>query len=182
MLHTGGGSGKTPPPPPHTHTHTHTHMIVKRFGCIAINSKALYICIIHSFILCFVGAKLTATDLPETLGNLRCNLNRNTRWHWRHEPQVTALRWGYKLEETFPRSTHYYDYVLAADVVHPHYCLAELLDTMHHFCQTGTTLIFANKVRYQSDLVFMENFQKAFNTTLLTELDEVKIYSASLRF
>uniref|UniRef100_A0A673LWU0 Uncharacterized protein n=1 Tax=Sinocyclocheilus rhinocerous TaxID=307959 RepID=A0A673LWU0_9TELE len=81
----------------------------------------------------------------------------------------------------FPRSTHYYDYVLAADVVYHHDCLAELLDTMLHFCQMGTTVIFANKVRYQSDLVFIENFQKAFNTTLLTELDEVRIYSATMR-
>uniref|UniRef100_A0A671RT29 Uncharacterized protein n=1 Tax=Sinocyclocheilus anshuiensis TaxID=1608454 RepID=A0A671RT29_9TELE len=135
-----------------------------------------------SIVATLLGAKLTATDLPEILGNLRCNLNRNTRWHWRHEPQVTALQWGYKLEETFPRSTHYYDYVLAADVVYHHDCLAELLDTMLHFCQMGTTVIFANKVRYQSDLVFIENFQKAFNTTLLTELDEVRIYSATMRF
>lgn len=109
-------------------------------------------------------------------------MNRNTRWHWRHEPRVTALQWGYKLEETFPRSTHHYDYVLAADAVYHHDCLAELLETMQHFCQTGTSVIFANKVRYQSDLVFIENFQKAFNTTLLSELDEVRIYSATLRF
>ncbi len=39
MLHTGGGSGETPP-----------HMIVKRFGCTTIHKKALYKCIIHSFI------------------------------------------------------------------------------------------------------------------------------------
>ncbi len=38
MLHTGGGWGVTP------------HMIVKRFGCMAIHNKALYKCIIHSFI------------------------------------------------------------------------------------------------------------------------------------
>ncbi len=41
MLHTGGGWGETPPPP---------HMIVKRFGCTTIHNKALYKCIIHSFI------------------------------------------------------------------------------------------------------------------------------------
>ncbi|XP_018961531.1 uncharacterized protein LOC109092239 [Cyprinus carpio] len=134
-----------------------------------------------SIVATLLGAKLTATDLPDILGNLRCNLNRNTRLHWRHEPQVTALQWGYKLEETFPRSTHSYDYILAADVVYHHNCLTELLDTMLHFCQTGTTIILANKVRYQSDLVFIENFQKAFNTTLLMELDEVRIYSATVR-
>ncbi len=41
MLHTGGGWGETPPP---------THMIVKRFGCTTIHNKALYKCLIHSFI------------------------------------------------------------------------------------------------------------------------------------
>ncbi|KAL1282909.1 hypothetical protein QQF64_001712 [Cirrhinus molitorella] len=134
-----------------------------------------------SIVATLLGAKMTATDLPEILGNLMCNLNRNTRWYRRHEPQVTVLQWGYKLEETFPHSSYHYDYVLAADTVYHHDCLAELLDTMRHFCQTGTTVIFANKVRYQSDLVFIENFQKAFNTTLLTELDEVRIYSATKR-
>ncbi|XP_052401639.1 uncharacterized protein LOC127948875 [Carassius gibelio] len=134
-----------------------------------------------SIVATLLGAKLTSTDLPEILGNLRCNLNRNTRGHWRHEPQVTALQWGYKLEETFPRSTHYYDYILAADVVYHHKFHTELLDTMLHFCQTGTTIILANKIRLQSDLEFIENFQKALNTTLLTELDEVRIYSATIR-
>lgn len=108
-------------------------------------------------------------------------MNRNTRHYWRHEPQVTALAWGHRLEETFPRSTHLYDYVLAADVVYHHDYLAELLDTMRHFCGPRTTLIFANKVRYEADLVFIENFQKAFNSTLLTEMDEVRIYSATMR-
>ncbi len=41
MLHTGGGWGETFPPP---------HMIVKCFGCTATHNKALYKCIIHSFI------------------------------------------------------------------------------------------------------------------------------------
>ncbi len=44
MLHTGGGWGETPP-----------HMIVKRFGCTAIHKKALYKCIIHSFITWWTG-------------------------------------------------------------------------------------------------------------------------------
>ncbi len=42
MLHTGDVWGETPPPP----------MNVKRFGCTAIHNKALYKCIIHSFIQC----------------------------------------------------------------------------------------------------------------------------------
>ncbi|XP_072514093.1 uncharacterized protein mettl21ca [Salminus brasiliensis] len=126
-----------------------------------------------------LGAKLTATDLPEILSNLRFNLNRNTRQHRRHEPRVMELSWGHKLEETFPHSIYHYDYVLAADVVYHHGFLAELLDTMHHFCQPGTTLIWANKIRYSSDLVFVENFEKTFHVTLIAELGEVKIYKAT---
>ncbi len=42
LVATGGGWGETP------------YMIVKRFGCIAIHNKALYKCIIHSFIHSFI--------------------------------------------------------------------------------------------------------------------------------
>lgn len=37
----------------------------------------------------------------------------------------------------------------------------------------GTTLIWANKVRFPSDLVFTEDFKNTFNTTLLAEMGEV---------
>ncbi|XP_076839490.1 uncharacterized protein LOC143484574 isoform X2 [Brachyhypopomus gauderio] len=135
-----------------------------------------------SVVATLLGAKLTATDLPEILGNLTCNLNRNTRGHRRHEPQVAALSWGHDLEKIFPQSRHHYDYVLATDVVYHHDYLAELLVTMRYFCQPGTNLIWANKVRYPSDLVFTENFKNIFHTTLIAELDEVKIYRATYKF
>ncbi|XP_017313590.1 uncharacterized protein LOC108259000 isoform X2 [Ictalurus punctatus] len=134
-----------------------------------------------SIVITLLGAKLTATDLPEILSNLRYNLNRNTRWLRRHEPEVKELSWGYELEKTFPRSLHHYDYVLAADVVYHHTFLDELLATMHHFCQRGTTLIWANKIRYPSDLTFLENFENTFHTTLLAELEEIRIYSATYK-
>ncbi|XP_067298413.1 uncharacterized protein [Pseudorasbora parva] len=134
-----------------------------------------------SIVATLLGAKLTATDLPEILGNLRCNLNRNTRGQRRHEPEVRALEWGHELELKFPRSSHRYDYILAADLVYHHDYLSELLQTMRHFCGPQTTLIFANKVRYQADLVFIEDLQKAFHTKILTEMDEVRIYSANMR-
>lgn len=92
---------------------------------------------------------------------------------------VAELYWGHKLDETFPRSTHQYDYVLATDVVYHHDFLAELLVTMRHFCQQGTTLVWANKVRYASDLDFINNFLRYFEITLLEELDDVKIYVAT---
>lgn len=135
----------------------------------------------HDNVTCSTGAWVTASDLPDVLGNLRFNLRRTTRGHCRYTPQVAALSWGYDLEETFPRNVYRYDYVLAADVVYHHDFLDELLATMRHFCQPGTTLIWANKIRFASDLVFTENFTKTFNTTLLADLGEIKIYSATTK-
>lgn len=124
---------------------------------------------------------MTATDLPVVLSNLRLNLSRNTRGRCRHTPQVAALSWGYDLESTYPTSVHRYDYVLAADVVYHHDFLNELLVTMKHFCKPGTTVIWANKVRFESDLTFTENFKKAFHTSLLAEDGEMKIFMATCR-
>ncbi|KAG1939257.1 protein-lysine methyltransferase METTL21C [Pimephales promelas] len=134
-----------------------------------------------SIVASLLGAWVTATDLPEVLGNLRCNLSRNTRGRCRYTPQVAELSWGHELEKTFPHSVYRYDYILAADVVYHHDFLAELLVTMQHFCQPRTTLIWANKTRFGSDLVFVENFKKTFNTTLLADNGEVKIYSATVK-
>ncbi|XP_019214827.1 protein-lysine methyltransferase METTL21C [Oreochromis niloticus] len=128
-----------------------------------------------------LGASVTATDLPEMLGNLRANVMRNTRNRCRHTPQVVALPWSYDLERTHPSSVYHYDYILAADVVYHHNYLGELLVTMKHFCKLGTTLIWANKVRFESDLTFTENFKKAFNTSLLAEDGEMKIFMATSR-
>ncbi|KAF7659458.1 hypothetical protein LDENG_00297390 [Lucifuga dentata] len=134
-----------------------------------------------SVVAALLGAWVTATDLPDVLNTLRVNLSRNTRGRCRHTPQVAALSWGYDLEQTYPTSVYRYDYVLAADVVYHHDFLDELLVTMKHFCQPGTTLIWANKVRFESDLLFTENFKKAFHTSLLAEDGEMKIFMATCR-
>lgn len=91
---------------------------------------------------------------------------------------MTALR-THDLEQSFPHSKCHYDYVLAAEVLYHHY--AELLVTMRHFCQPSTNLIWAIKVCYPSDLVFIEDFEKAFHSTMLAELDGVRIYLATHR-
>lgn len=83
------------------------------------------------------------------------------------------------LEEHFPHSKHHYDYVLAAEVLYHHDCFSKLLATMRHFCRPGTNLFWAIKVCNPSDLVFIEDFRKAFHTTMLAELDGVRIYSAT---
>ncbi|XP_075876308.1 uncharacterized protein mettl21ca isoform X2 [Nelusetta ayraudi] len=133
-----------------------------------------------SVVASLLGAWVTATDLPDVLGNLRRNLSRNTRGRCRHTPQVAALCWGSDLESTYPRSVYHYDYVLAADVVYHHDFLSELLVTMKHFCQPGTTVIWANKVRFQTDLTFTENFHKAFHTSVLDD-GEINIFMATCK-
>lgn len=133
------------------------------------------------FSLCSPGGWVTATDLPSTLNNLRVNLSRNTRGRCRHTPQVAALPWGLDLEDTHPTSVYQYDYVLAADVVYHHDFLDELLATMKHFCKPGTTLIWANKVRLEADLTFIDKFTKAFNTSLLADDGEIRIFKATCR-
>ncbi|CAJ1049858.1 uncharacterized protein LOC117810453 [Xyrichtys novacula] len=134
-----------------------------------------------SIVATLLGAWVTATDLPAVLNNLRVNLNRNTRGQCRYTPQVATLSWGYDLERTYPKSVYRYDYVLASDVVYHHDYLDELLVTMKHFCRPGTTLIWANKVRFETDLSFTENFKKAFQTSVLFEDGEMKIFMATCR-
>uniref|UniRef100_A0A3P9I1D1 Uncharacterized protein n=1 Tax=Oryzias latipes TaxID=8090 RepID=A0A3P9I1D1_ORYLA len=134
-----------------------------------------------SIVAALLGAWVTATDLQDVLSNLRVNLSRNTRGHCRHTPQVAPLSWGFDLEHIYPSSVYRYDYVLAADVVYHHDYLDELLATMKHFCQPGTTLIWANKVRFEMDLTFTENFKQAFHTSLLAEDGEMKIFMATSR-
>lgn len=142
-------------------------------------------CFYLSVLLFCLGAWVTATDQPEILSNLTFNLRRNTKGRSRYMPQVSALSWGQDLESHFPYPSYHYDYVLAADVVYHHDFLEELLKTMLHFCRpgSGTTLLLANKIRFQSDLRFMEHFKSKFNTTLLTELpqQEVRVYKATAK-
>ncbi|KAK3543854.1 hypothetical protein QTP70_030059, partial [Hemibagrus guttatus] len=134
-----------------------------------------------SIVACLMGAWVTATDLPDIMQNLSFNLSRNTRGHCRYTPQVAQLTWGEDLDLNFPSSIYNYDYILCADVVYHHDCLDKLLLTMKHFCKHGTTLLWANKIRFSSDLDFIESFKKAFDTTLLVEIPDemVRIYQAT---
>ncbi|KAL1021676.1 hypothetical protein UPYG_G00016420 [Umbra pygmaea] len=134
-----------------------------------------------SIVATLLGAWVTATDLPVIVSNLRANLLRNTRGRCRYIPQAAVLSWGPDVEHTYPKSSHRYDYVLAADVVFSSYYLDKLLFTMRYFCRPGTTIIWANKVRSKSDLEFTEDFKSAFNTTLLAEVCDVKIFMATCK-
>ncbi|XP_018101021.1 protein-lysine methyltransferase METTL21C isoform X2 [Xenopus laevis] len=133
-----------------------------------------------SIVACMLGAEVTATDLPNSLGNLRYNLSRNTKGRGLHNPEVRELMWGQDLEANFPKSSCLYDYILAADVVYHHKYLDELLETMKHLCQPGTELIWANKFRFNTDYDFLSRFNTLFETELLAEVPdlEVKIFKA----
>ncbi|KAM3876739.1 methyltransferase like 21e [Diretmus argenteus] len=122
-----------------------------------------------------LGAKVTSTDLPDVLSNLRHNVLRNTKGHCKYIPQVTELIWGQELEQRFPRATHCFDYILAADVVYAHPYLEELMDTFDHLCQEDTQILWAMRFRLDPENSFVERFQKRFHLELLYDLPSLSI-------
>ncbi|XP_062959202.1 putative methyltransferase-like protein 21E isoform X2 [Cynocephalus volans] len=100
-----------------------------------------------SIVASLLGAHVTATDLPELLGNLQYNIFRNTKMKCKHLPQVKELSWGVALDENFPRSSITFDYILAADVVYAHPFLEELLVTFDHLCRETTVILWVMKFR-----------------------------------
>ncbi|CAK6965903.1 protein-lysine methyltransferase METTL21C-like [Scomber scombrus] len=112
---------------------------------------------------------------------LQCDEEHQGAGQCSHMPKMEALAWGYDLEHTHPTSGFRYNYILAADVVYHHDFLDELLATMKHFCQPGTTLIWANKVRFESDITFIDNFKNTFYTSVLAEDGKMRIFMATCR-
>ncbi|XP_009425476.4 protein-lysine methyltransferase METTL21C [Pan troglodytes] len=137
-----------------------------------------------SIVASILGAQVTATDLPDVLGNLQYNLLKNTLQCTAHLPEVKELVWGEDLDKNFPKSAFYYDYVLASDVVYHHYFLDKLLTTMVYLSQPGTVLLWANKFRFSTDYEFLDKFKQVFDTTLLAEYPEssVKLFKGILKW
>ncbi|KAI5942959.1 Protein-lysine methyltransferase METTL21C [Manis javanica] len=137
-----------------------------------------------SIVASILGAQVTATDLPDVLGNLEYNLLKNTLKRSAHRPEVKELVWGESLELHFPKATFCYDYVLASDVVYHHYFLDKLLSTMLYLCQPGTVLLWANKFRFSTDYEFLDKFKQVFDTILLAEFPEssVKLFKGTLKW
>lgn len=138
----------------------------------------------YNLSLSLLGAQVTATDLPDVLGNLEYNLLKNTLKRSAHWPEVKELVWGESLELHFPKATFCYDYVLASDVVYHHYFLDKLLSTMLYLCQPGTVLLWANKFRFSTDYEFLDKFKQVFDTILLAEFPEssVKLFKGTLKW
>lgn len=145
---------------------------------------------------------MTSTDLPDVLGNLQYNVTRNTKDRCkyiplvsrrtltctvlfastRHPPrfQVTELIWGQDVERRFPRATHRFDYILAADVVYAHPYLDQLMDTFDHLCQENTQILWAMRFRLDPENSFVGRFQQRFHLEELYDLPSlsIKLYRA----
>uniref|UniRef100_UPI0037E749E3 methyltransferase like 21e isoform X2 n=1 Tax=Semicossyphus pulcher TaxID=241346 RepID=UPI0037E749E3 len=127
-----------------------------------------------------LGAKVTSTDLPDVLGNLQYNVVRNTKDRCKYIPLVTELIWGPEVEQRFPRATHCFDYILAADVVYAHSYLDELMDTFDHLCQENTQILWAMRFRLDPENSFVGRFQQRFHLEELYNLPSlsIKLYRA----
>ncbi|KAF4119166.1 methyltransferase like 21e isoform X2 [Onychostoma macrolepis] len=130
-----------------------------------------------------LGAKVTSTDLPDVLSNLRHNVQRNTRELCRHEPLVSELSWGKQLEERFPRDTCHFDYIMAADVVYAHPYLQELMETFMHLSSDDTVILWAMRFRLDPENSFVDTFEKHFHLEELYNLPSlrIKLYRAQKR-
>ncbi|XP_041836790.1 methyltransferase like 21e [Melanotaenia boesemani] len=127
-----------------------------------------------------LGAKVTSTDLPDVLGNLRYNVLCNTKGRCKYIPLVTELTWGQDVDQRFPRATHCFDYILAADVVYAHPYLNELMDTFDYLCQENTKILWAMRFRLDPENSFVDSFQQHFHLEELYDLPSlnIKLYQA----
>ncbi|KAF3686559.1 Protein-lysine methyltransferase METTL21E [Channa argus] len=105
---------------------------------------------------------------------------RNTKGRCKYIPLVTELIWGQEVEQHFPRATHCFDYVLAADVVYAHPYLVELMDTFDHLCQENTQIFWAMRFRLDPENSFVDRFQQRFHLEELYDLPSmsIKLYRA----
>uniref|UniRef100_A0A8C9A569 Methyltransferase like 21E, pseudo n=1 Tax=Prolemur simus TaxID=1328070 RepID=A0A8C9A569_PROSS len=133
-----------------------------------------------SIVASLLGAHVTATDLPELLGNLQYNISRNTKMKSKHLPQVKELSWGVALDKNFPRSSNNFDYILAADVVYAHPFLEELLVTFDHLCKETTIIIWVMKFRLEKENKFVDRFKELFDLEEISSFPslDIKLYKA----
>ncbi|XP_004680335.1 PREDICTED: putative methyltransferase-like protein 21E pseudogene [Condylura cristata] len=133
-----------------------------------------------SIVASLLGAQVTATDLPELLGNLQYNISRNTKSRCKHLPQVKELSWGIALDQRFPRAANSFDYVLAADVVYAHPFLDELLATFDHLCKETTVVLWVMRFRLEKENKFVDRFKELFDLEEIASFPSlnIKLYKA----
>uniref|UniRef100_A0A8C3V0I3 Uncharacterized protein n=1 Tax=Catharus ustulatus TaxID=91951 RepID=A0A8C3V0I3_CATUS len=139
--------------------------------CISVFSFSNLIFLLQTLLCAFV----TATDLPELLGNLQHNVLQNTKQKCKHQPCVKELSWGIDLEKNFPRSSCHFDYIMAADVVYHHPFLDELLLTFDHLCKDDTVILWAMKFRLENENKFVDRFQTLFDLEMISNFPSLDI-------
>lgn len=84
------------------------------------------------------------------------------------------------MDQRFPRATHRFDYILAADVVYAHPYLQELMDTFEYLCQENTQILWAMRFRLDPENSFVARFQERFQLEELYDLPSlsIKLYRA----
>lgn len=88
---------------------------------------------------------------------------------------MTELTWGQQAEQRFPRATHCFDYILAADVVYSHPYLDELMGTFEHLCQDATQILWAMRFRLDPENSFVDRFRQRFHLEQLYDLPSLSI-------
>lgn len=154
--------------------------LIKQIPCAVafLNGLLLKCFCIFKYCICFLcvtGAFVTATDLPELLGNLQYNILQNTKQKCKHQPCVKELSWGIDLEKNFPRSSYHFDYIMAADVVYHHPFLDELLLTFDHLCKNDTVILWAMKFRLENENRFVDRFQTLFDLEMISNFPSLNI-------
>lgn len=89
--------------------------------------------------------------------------------------KVTELIWGPDVQQRFPRATHNFDYILAADVVYAHPYLEELMDTFDYLCQGSTQILWAMRFRLDPENSFVDRFRQRFHVEQLYDLPSLRI-------
>uniref|UniRef100_A0A8C0GIA0 Uncharacterized protein n=1 Tax=Chelonoidis abingdonii TaxID=106734 RepID=A0A8C0GIA0_CHEAB len=124
-----------------------------------------------SIVATLLGAHVTATDLPEVLGNLQYNI-------------LKKYQMKFDLEKNFPKSLCHFDYIMAADVCVLPPFLEELLLTFHHLCQDNTVILWfkhnivqGNEKRQEDDVISSLSIRKcvwslSFFTGSMLTLDD----------
>ncbi|XP_072988554.1 uncharacterized protein [Typha latifolia] len=114
-----------------------------------------------------LGARVTLTDLPHVLPNLRFNAQSNASAIASNggEIEVRQLRWG---EEEDMDGLNAFDVVMASDVVYYDHLFEPLLRTVEVFVKGEVGFVMAHLRRWKKrDAVFFRKARKLFDVVVL---------------
>ncbi|XP_069828353.1 EEF1A lysine methyltransferase 3 [Dendropsophus ebraccatus] len=132
---------------------------------------------IVGILVSLLGGRVTVTDLPHALPQIRKNVSVNVSSD--HIPNVSALSWGID-QVHFPQD---YDLVLGADIVYLKETYDLLIQTLQHLCGPQTTIFLSSKMRKEHGTVdFFQNIlPQYFNVEIVKRdsEDDINIYKVT---